>query len=331
MTQNNDSEVDVPENLTPSKSGGEWDNGVPRGDTGEKDLDSLEDGAWREDPDDYNRDAATDFDEEQEVGDPEAPPADDVEPPADDAEQVEDEDIEVSEEAEQVSTRANDRIRQLVEEKNAEREQRRALESKVEALLTLQQRQLEFQERQQAEQFSRSRAEANTEKQRQFVEQLKQYGYNDGDVAHVLSLQALEAARAAQERMEQLSTERETQAREAGYRAYENALKSELEKSLTDPRTGKSLVNDAAKVSIYRAAYALARDEQIADPSEAVKQVVAPLLAEIRAPSKATKRPSPKDPVHKSISAQGRAAGKSPGTRASGKAPMARDVKAFLK
>lgn len=113
---------------------------------------------------------------------------------------------------------------------------------------------------------------------------------------------------------------------EASYKAYETALKSEVEKALPE-------VDASIRDALYQSAYALARAELIPNPSDAVKRVVGPIAAHIKKTPgpKQTKRPQPSDAVHKVVSTSGRAAGKSPGQNASGKKPMAKDVIAFLK
>lgn len=323
MTQNSET-FGSPASVTPSAPGGEWDGGAPAERTTEQSaqlVDEIENSAWEHDPDEINREMASDFEvadeDEQVVGD---------ETPSEPEVEVKTDEEQVNEPAEEdgptESPRANDRIRQLVQERNA-------LEAKLEAYIALQEQRAAREEQLYKQQQAQIEAQRAAETQKQFLEQLKQYGFDDANVSHVLALQALEAAREAKEAAQRDRQEREKAAQTARYKAYENALSVELDKSLT--RDGKQIVDPAVRNTLYKAAYAVAREEQLANPSEAVKRVVAPILAALTPQKPQTKRPQPSDQTHKVISTSGRAVGKSPGTRASGKKPLARDVQAFLK
>lgn len=325
-------EFETPSSVEKASPGGVWDGQPADSSEQPPDAENLENEAWRYDADQADRDAATDVDDE--VVDEENQEVEAEQEVAEPETVVEEQAVEApsSEEEEEaaLSPRANERIRQLVEEKNTERSRVSQLESKLEAMLALQERQMVLQEQAQQARVQQAQAAQRAQQQKAFENQLKQYGFREDDVSHVLALQALEAARDAKATAESDKAARINSQQQTAYRAYESALVTELDKSLSDSE-GKLIVDENVRESLYRAAYAIARDEQLADPSEAVKKAVAPFLKHIKPVSKPSKRPSAQDPVHKTISAQGRAAGKASGTRASGKAPLARDVQAFLK
>jgi hypothetical protein len=340
MSINEETEVEAeasfepPKGMKPSKGGSDWADGGD--DTDTLDVDAVENAIFTSRGDDEDGEDFVD-EEQHEDGEDTEPDADvetdseEIEAAADDDEAVEEIEAE-PEEAPALSPRANERIRQLVEEKNAERQRVANLEAQLAQFIALQQKQAERQEAAYQAQLQADAHRAKAAKEAQMLETLRGYGFNEGDVGHQLGHLSLEVANETREELRQLKAEREQARRAEGQRAYNNALIQELNKSLSDP-TGKILVNDAVRETLYRSAYAIAASEQIQNPSEAVKRVVAPILVELRkaAPKPATKRPSPKDPVHKVIATQGRAVGKSPGTRASGRKPVAQDVKAFLK
>lgn len=311
--------------MTPAKEGGEWDGAdAPVRNS----VEELESQAFDDDQDARDRDAAKDFDEESPAEEDATNEDGDREVPEEETARADaEEDIDPA-----LSPRANERIRQLNAQRRSADDRAAKLEAQISSLLEVQTRQAQMQERSYQEAAFKREADLADTRRKAFIDQLKEVGFDDTNVAHLLSLDALEKARATEDITRRAIQQRDEREREQAYQAYENALRSELLKTVTDPKTGKVFVSNEVQSALFDQTYAVARIQQIRSPSEAVQKVVAPLLAQLRATEKrSTKRPDSTDPVHKVISTSGRAAGRSPGTRASGKKPLARDVQAFLK
>ncbi len=318
-------DINPPANLEPTKlQNAEWDK--PQGASPKKELEEYDAEIWANEENEEGTDFPEDIGEES--GD-EQPPVEAKEEEEDIPEDEGEDEEDTFEEP--TSSRANDRIRQLVGRAKEAESRANSLEQRLAQFIELQERQADMQARLFQEEQSRRQMQAAEEFQRKHAEQLKAYGYDETNVAHVLALQAFQAAQEARKTAEMQKEAYENRAKEASYKAYQTALKTELEKSLLDPKSGKSVVDDNVKSALYTAAYALAREEQIKDPSEAVKRIVAPLVSNLKPKVAPSKRPDPNDNAHKAISTSGKTAGKSPGTKASGKKPLAKDVLAFLR
>lgn len=323
----NGAEFDPPAKFKPSEGPEDFDE-----EDSSDVMEEIDAAAFDFDPDaeqgeDFAEEDQQEDGEQPEVADPSEDASEQVEAAeAESPEEVEDEAQEANAEVVQpLSPRANDRIRQLVAEKNE-------LAAQLAEVVALQKQELEWRRQQQQEAQRQQREAAEKAKNQAFLETLRGYQFNDGDVGHQLALQSFEAANEAKAALQRIQEERAQLQQQQRVQAYRSALASELDKTLTV--NGKLIVDPTVRQAFYENAYALASIKQLS-PADAIKAAVAPALGEIQkakaAARPATKRPQPSNQVHKVISTQGRAAGRSPGTRPSEKSATAQILKGIFK
>lgn len=305
----------TPENAVRAPKGGEWDGK-------QKVKESDEDSAWQHDADKDQQDRATDFDEEEsteEIGD------ESVESEQLETESQEEEEERVEEETEEpvISNRAQDRIRELAAEAKAAKEQSFMLQRQLTELAQVQREQLQLQQRVIQEEMAARQQHLLEAQRAKQLEEYRQLGFQDHDVGHQFGYEALSAVQRVEQAQRQFldNFQKQQQAAqlEVQYKAYENTLRSEVDKALGPD------VEPSVRDAIYESAYAIARVKNISNPAEAVK-LVAPIGERIK---KATKRPQPSDTAHKVIATSGRTTGKAPGQKTSGKMPKSKELKQF--
>lgn len=305
-----------PASLVPARSGGEWDGPPTPVRASEVDrgaLEAAEDAAWEDpDADDPGPDLEASLGETSTSPEATEPSEDSTPPESTDEEPAAAEPESTPEEP----TRFQSRISELVDARKQAEAERDAVQTRLAQLLAAQEQTAQLQAEFLRAELAKRRESEELARQRQALEELRAEGYNLQDPSTWDLLEAKQVAREAKMELTKLREEQETARREASYRRYEAALETSLDETL------RSIgVEDASlRSTLFESAYAIAQAKQLANPGDAVKAAVGPLLPVLKTAAKKAPKKPPTDPkVEAVISTPGRAAGGKAGTNASGK------------
>lgn len=293
--------------VTPAVVAGEWDSSDV--------IASVENQAWQHDPDSANVRASQAEEVSPETSQPEdAPPA---EQPAEEQPVVEAQGETTPEDA---TPRAQQRIREMVAERNAEKQRADQLQATLERLIASQTRSVTLQEQVHAEQAARQQAEKAKQDEGNLVARLKALGLREDVAADWLAFEAIQKTEAVQREIAAFRQAETQRQQETAIRDYESSLRKEL---VSQAKRFK--IDDEDIEDLYDQAYATARAKQISNPAEVVAKVLKPYTKIAKPVPPPTKRPDPNDPVHNAISARGRGAERQAGDTPSGR-PKKRSI-----
>lgn len=310
-------EETLAESLPKAAKGGEWDGDVVDFDSAEsEEIEISEDGdeeESEEEPDESDADEP-DSEEPEEDSDPEV------------AEEIEEDEPE--EQEEELGARANKRVRQVLAQKKAAEDQLALVLAQFQAT---QQQDLAFRQHQYQVQEQARLAQAAEQARLQRLQDLQVNGlFDPGSKADQFALslhQEFEAQQQKLARLEQALQQREYQAQWQEYhQKVDNSLRSTLK---------GYAIEDADLETFRRQVVAFAVQNDLADPSVAVQQVVTPFLKFMKPTAKAAPKPArvlseDEKAAHRAVATRAPAGTKKKGQKASGGSHGRKTVKSAL-